>query len=276
MIKTKISLSKYNRFQTGGDAEYFFAPESVHELSDFLRNNKIRPITVIGMGSNVLVSDSGISGLVIHTGKLNDVNINGTEIICGAGTAMPKIASLASKHKIAGFEFMIGIPGTVGGGLITNAGCFGGQISDCLVSILGVDFSGNIIELSVKDCGLSYRTSNLPDDFIITELRFRGCATDADLNEKMSNILAKKTASQPADARTAGSTFKNPHGVPAWKIIKEKFPGGLSIGGARISEKHANFIIADKECTSTDIKNLISEIQKQTGLELEIKILGNW
>ncbi|MDR1826572.1 MAG: UDP-N-acetylmuramate dehydrogenase [Rickettsiales bacterium] len=282
-LKTDISLSKFTRFKTGGRADLFFAPDSADELSQFLRGNTARPITVLGFGSNVLIRDGGIGGVVIFTGGMNQVNsqqstVNSPQstVIAGAGAAMPMIAGFALKHSIAGFEFMVGIPGTAAGGLATNAGCFGGQISDVLVGVSGLDFDGNPIDIPAADLCLSYRAAKLPKEFIITELKFRGIpGKAAEIRQKMDDIIAKKTAAQPIDARTAGSVFKNPDGGAAWRRILDAFPNGLAVGGARISDKHANFIIADGDCRSADIEDLIKQIQAKTGLELEIKILGN-
>lgn len=271
-MKTNVSLANYTRFGTGGEAEYFFRPESVGELSAFLHANAIRPITVLGLGSNILIKDSGIGGLVIHTGLLNRVEMSGNIVTAECGVAMPLLANIATRKNIGGFEFMVGIPGTVGGGLHTNAGCFGGQISDILTSVRGVDFSGAEVILAKDECGLGYRQSGLPTDFIAAELEFEGIGA-ADV-ERMKEIAAKKAEAQPADARTAGSTFKNPPGGSAWRIIKEHFPNGLRIGGARISEKHANFVIAGDGCTSADIEALCLAIQEKTELELEVEIKG--
>lgn len=274
-IKTNVSLAEFTRFKTGGAAEFFAEPQNTTELIEILQNNH-HEITVLGMGSNVLVRDGGIKGLVIYTGKMNWINATDAHtIIAGAGAPMPAIANFALAHGIMGFEFMIGIPGTGAGGLSTNAGCFGGQISDVLKLVKGVFFNGKPKELSVQDCKLSYRSANLPPNFMVTELHFNGKAGDAaEIRQKMQHIINKKNEIQPTDARTAGSAFKNPVDVPAWKKIKDAFPDGLKIGGAHISEKHANFIVAEEECTSQDIENITKKIQSETGLELEIKILG--
>lgn len=275
-IQTNIPLANFTRFRTGGAAEYFFQPENAGELAEFLRTEKFEAITVLGMGSNVLIRDCGIKGLVIHTGKMNKIKAIGTEIMAGAGAALPAIAVSAAERGIGGFEFMAGIPGTAAGGLITNAGCFGGQISDVLASVGAVDFAGRPAEWGADECGLEYRSSRLPEGFVITDLKFRGCAGNpAEIRQKIEEILVKKNAAQPTDARTAGSTFKNPPiGPAAWQKIKNAFPAGLGIGGARISDKHANFIVAGENCSSADIETLIRKIQDETGLELEIKILG--
>ncbi|MDR2269070.1 MAG: UDP-N-acetylmuramate dehydrogenase [Rickettsiales bacterium] len=277
-LKTNHPLANLTRFRTGGMAEFFFAPASAKELRAFLRTNAIRPITIIGLGSNILIRDGGIPGLVIHTGAMSKtIEIKDGFIDANAGTELSRIANFSMENGIGGFEFMAGIPGTAAGGLMTNAGCFGGQISDVLHSVTGLSLDGQQIELSATKCQLGYRTSNISRDIIITGLRFKATKhkTSADIKKQIEEIIKKKTESQPTDTRTAGSTFKNPSdGVPAWRKIKNAFPDGLSVGGARISEKHANFIIADDDCRSADIETLIEKIQAATGLELEIKIIG--
>ncbi|MDR2685838.1 MAG: UDP-N-acetylmuramate dehydrogenase [Rickettsiales bacterium] len=278
-FKTDISLAKFTRFRTGGRADLFFAPDSVAELSEFLRANSVRPIMVLGLGSNVLIRDGGIGGVVIFTGGLNKLEFKDGVITAGAGVAMPLISGFASRHNAPGFEFMIGIPGSAAGGVATNAGCFGGQISDLLIGVLGLNFNGETIEIPADALYLSYRAAKIPADFIITELKFRAVADggkNAEIRKKMDGIITKKAAAQPIDMRTAGSVFKNPAGGGgcAWRIIKDAFPNGLVVGGARISDRHANFIVADGECQSADIESLIKQIQDKTGLELEIRILG--
>ena len=268
-------LARYTRFGTGGPADLFVRPESISELALILKNNVVRPITILGMGSNVIVPDDGIRGMVIQTRRLHNIEIRGATIAAECGAPMSSIANFAAENGIAGLEFMAGIPGTIGGGLITNAGCFGGEIKDVLIAARGFDFDGNAMELSAGECGLSYRASRLPPDFIISELILRADRTDneADIRNRIREIIEKKSAGQPTDARTAGSTFRNPPDAPAWKKIKEAFPNGQRIGGARISEVHANFIVADDGCASADIIGLIGMIQEKTGLELEVKIL---
>jgi UDP-N-acetylmuramate dehydrogenase len=277
-LRAGVPLAEFTRFKTGGAAEYFFDPADAGELSGVLKNNAIRPITVLGMGSNVLVSDAGVRGLVIHAGRMSRMLADGPERDCvtaGAGAPLGAIAGFAAARGLAGFEFMAGIPGTAGGAVITNAGCSGGQMSGLLEFVRGVRFDGSPMEISAAQCGLGYRSSGLPPEFIITEMRLHadGRADSADIRQNILGIIKKKNDAQPAEARTAGSTFKNPAGGSAWRLIKDAFPDGLRIGGARISEKHANFIVAGDGATSSDILALIDAIRGKTALELEIKIL---
>ncbi|MDR1026795.1 MAG: UDP-N-acetylmuramate dehydrogenase [Rickettsiales bacterium] len=269
-------LSTLTRFGTGGPADILATPGSTAELSLLLKNNAVEPITIIGAGSNILVPDDGLRGLVIHTGGLRGIRLDNGVLVAECGAPMIAIADFAAANGVPGFEFMIGIPGTIGGGLRANAGCFGGAISDNLISVRGFNYDGVEIEADAGQCGLTYRGSALPPDFIVSEVLLAADRTDDEtsIRARMADIIAKKNAAQPMDARTAGSTFKNPLDAPAWKKIKDAFPNGLTVGGARISEKHANFIVADGACTSSDILELIKQIQEKTGLELEIKILG--
>lgn len=276
-------LSKINWFNVGGPAEVMFRPADAEDLGYFLRHRpRDIPVTVLGVGSNLLVRDGGIDGVVIRLGKgFAQLHADGSQLHAGAGALSFNAASVAAHNGIAGLEFLSGIPGTIGGALAMNAGAYGGDVAATLVSAEAVDEGGGFHILTPQDIGYVYRGNTLPDGMIFTNAIFTGKpGNPKDILAAMADITAKREATQPIKSRTSGSTFKNPDGKKAWELIDEAGCRGLAIGGAQVSEKHCNFFINTGNATSDDIETLGEEVRRRvldkTGvlLQWEVKIIG--
>ncbi|MCK9920084.1 UDP-N-acetylmuramate dehydrogenase [Microbacteriaceae bacterium K1510] len=278
------SLGEMTWFRVGGPAQVLFMPEDEHDLAYLLRNTpRDVPVTVIGAGSNLIVRDSGVAGIVIRLGRgFNEVTIDEATKRVTAGTAMldVMVSRAAQKAGVAGLAFLSGIPGTIGGALRMNGGAYGGETKDILIEARGVDRDGTLRSYSNADMGFSYRHSSVPDDVIFVSATFQGKAGNADdIAAEMAAIKAKREASQPRN-RTGGSTFKNPPGKNAWKVIDEAGCRGLKVGDAQVSELHCNFLINLGNATATDIETLGETVRTRVkahsgiGLEWEIKRIG--
>ena len=276
-------LGEFTWFRVGGAAQAFFMPEDENDLAYFLRNLPAEiPVTVIGAGSNMIVRGGGVPGVTIRLGRgFNDIATQDDHRVL-AGTAMldVMVSRAAQKSGIAGLAFLSGIPGSIGGALRMNGGAYGGETKDVLVEARGVDRAGNRRTFSNADMGFSYRHCGVPDDVIFTTALFQGRAGDADeIAAEMAEIKNKREVSQPRN-RTGGSTFKNPPGHNAWKLIDEAGCRGLTIGGAQVSELHCNFLINLGNATASDIETLgetvRARVQAHSGiaLEWEIKRIG--
>ena len=286
-VSTNIELSKYSWFNLGGPAELFFKPENKNQLIEFLKyskENKLK-ITVLGAGSNTLIRDEGIKGVVIKLGpnfsKIELINENTIQV--GAATLDRKISNFAKENGIGSLEFLSCIPGSIGGAVIMNSGCYGCDISKVLISITVVDVQ-NCIEKQIprEDIDFFYRGTNLPSNLIITAVKLKGTVAEKQLIEKKQlQMLEQKKLSQPSQIKTCGSTFKNLHNEKkAWQLIKETGCDKFFEGDAVISKKHCNFFVNNGNAKSSDIEKLINKVKKtvndKTGinLELEIKIIG--
>ena len=280
-------LSNYSWFNLGGPAEYFFKPTNKSQLIKFLKENKKNKlkITVLGAGSNTLIRDNGIKGVVIklssNFSKLKILNQNIIEV--GAATLDRKVADFAKNNGIGGFEFLACIPGSIGGAIVMNSGCYGNDISQKLISVNGIDTDKcKEIEINREDIKFFYRGTNLPKQFIITSVKLKGENISKSFIEKKQNeMINKKKSSQPSQVKTCGSTFKNIDSKKkAWELIKETGCDQFKEGDAIISEKHCNFFVNKGKAKSADIEKLINRVKKsvsdKTGvnLELEIKIIG--
>jgi UDP-N-acetylmuramate dehydrogenase len=270
-------------FRVGGPAELLFRPADEDDLAGFLTALPAEiPVTVIGVGSNLLVRDGGISGIVIRLGRgFADVTAGDDEIRAGAGALDVNVALAAAEAGIAGLEFLSGIPGTIGGGFQTNAGAYGSEFKDAVISADAVDRSGRIHRLGVAQMGLSYRHCAVDPAWIFVAARLKGIAGDrVAIARRMAEIRAARDASQPIRARTGGSTFANPPGHQAWQLIDAAGCRGLARGGAMVSEKHANFLINTGDATAADIESLGEEVRRRVGdrfgivLEWEIRRIG--
>jgi len=256
-----------------------FTPEDEQDLCKFLNHlpDDI-PLMSLGVGSNLLICDGGIEGVVIRFGKkFSKVSADENIITAGSGAPDISVARAALSAKLGGFEFLRGVPGTIGGALKMNAGAYGAEIKDIFLEARAVDLAGNIHILSHDDMGFSYRHTAVPDDYIFVEATFMGTFGDADeIQKRMNEIGDAREESQPLRTRTGGSTFKNPDGLSAWKLIEDAGCRGLKIGGARVSEKHCNFLINEGDATATDIEELGEEVRhrvmKNSGLQLEWEI----
>ena len=278
------SLSKYSWFNLGGDSKVIFKPNNLSELSFFLRKIKgFNKVKVIGAGSNILIRDGGFNGIIIKLGKffshlsLFDKNT----IIAGTSALDKNVSNFALKHSLSKFEFLSCIPGTIGGGIRMNTGCYGEDISKILLSVQAMDLDGKIKVIYSKDIKFSYRKCNLDNNLIFISATLRGLKENKlNIKKKINYLVARKKKDQPSQVKTCGSTFKNPDNEKAWQLIKASGCAGMIEGDAYISKKHCNFFVNKKNASSQDLENLIYKVKKkvfnQTGinLELEIQIIG--
>ena len=272
-------LGDFTWFRVGGPAQAFFMPEDEDDLAYVLRNMPAEiPVTVIGAGSNLIVRDGGVPGLVIRLGRgFNEAKIEDNHRVA-AGSAMldVNVARAAQAAGIAGLAFLSGIPGTIGGALRMNGGAYGGETKDVLIEARGVDRQGNIRTFTNTEMGFSYRHCGVPDDVIFTAAIFQGRAGDPEqIAAELAEIKSKREASQPRN-RTGGSTFKNPPGKSAWKLVDEAGCRGLKVGRAQVSELHSNFLINVDGATAADIETLGETVRERvkahSGVELEWEI----
>ena len=277
-------LAELTWFRVGGPAQVLFMPEDEADLAYFLSLLPTDiPVTMIGLGSNLIVRDGGIPGVVVRLGRgFNDIAVEDHRIRVGAAVPDVKVARAAQEAGIAGLSFLRGIPGAIGGALRMNGGAYGRETKDALISARAVDRAGRVHELSVSDMHYAYRHCGTPEDFIFTEATFQGAAGDrAAIAAEMNKITEAREATQPIKSRTGGSTFKNPPGQKAWQLIDAAGCRGLIIGGAQVSELHCNFLINLGDATATDIETLGETIRKRVkqtsgiDLEWEIKRLGS-
>ncbi len=266
-------------FRVGGPAEVLFRPADDADLADFLAaTTQDIPITVIGVGSNLLVRDGGIPGVTIRLGRgFAEIAPEDDWISAGAGALDLNVALTAVEAGIAGLEFLSGIPGTVGGGFRTNAGSYGSEFKDALVAADAVDRNGAIHHVTGAELGFSYRHSAAPPDWIFTRAIFRGTPDDrAAIAQRLAEIRAAREASQPIRERTGGSTFANPPGHQAWQLIDGAGCRGRARGAAMVSQKHTNFLINTGNATAADIEGLGEEVRQRVydrfGIRLEWEI----
>lgn len=282
--KKNEPLKKHTWFAVGGPAEVMFIPEDIEDLSSFMQKRPHNiPIYVIGGGSNLLVRDGGIPGVVIKLDSpaFKKYQLGENTITCGCGMRNIDLQKIMIKHRFGGLEFLSSIPGAIGGSVKTNAGCYGREAKDVIISAQVVNGEGDISSIPVEDLMLSYRGSFFPEDWIITAITFR---THADTPEHIMEIINdqknKRMKSQPHNVKTAGSTFKNPEGLKAWELIKKSGCDQLSVGGAKVSEVHCNFLVNTGGATAKDIETLgetiIKQVRDKTSitLEWEIKRVG--
>jgi UDP-N-acetylmuramate dehydrogenase len=278
-LSENASLANVTWFGVGGPAEIMFKPADADDLAMFLKAKpKGFPVTVIGVGSNLLVRDGGVPGVVIRLGReFAKIAVNHADIICGAGALDGSVARAAQEAGVTGLEFLSGVPGTIGGALRMNAGAYGVEMHNVVVGAVALDADGNCQELSAEALGFSYRKSAVPEGWIFTEAHLRGHAGQAaDIQARMDDIKNAREDSQPLRTKTGGSTFKNPRGLKAWKLIDEAGCRGLRIGGAQVSEKHCNFLINDGDATAADLEALGEEVRRRvmetSGIELQWEI----
>lgn len=286
-LSKDVRLSNYSWFNLGGTAEYFYKAKDKNQLMEFLHYAKKDNLktTIVGAGSNTLFRDKGVKGAVIKLGKSFSYTklVNENIIETGAGTLDRNLANFAKDNDLSNFEFLSCIPGSIGGAIIMNSGCYDNDISKILLSLKAID-KKKLIEIEIKrdDIKFLYRGTNLSDELIILSAKFKGVKGEKkkiELNQ--SKLIEQKKIAQPSQIKTCGSTFKNiSKDKKAWMLIKEAGCEGLKEGDAVISEKHCNFFVNNGKAKSSDIENLIKKVKKQvyerTGenLELEIKIVG--
>ncbi len=281
-------LGPYTWFRVGGAADALFIPADAEDLADFLKAlPETVPVTIIGVGSNLIVRDGGVEGVVIRLAgrAFAAITTDGAAITAGAGALDSMVAKASAKAGIAGLEFYAGIPGTIGGALTMNAGCYGSETKDVLVSAWGLTRQGERIELALADFGYTYRHSNAPAGVIWMEATYRGTADAPEaVAARINEITSRRETTQPIREKTGGSTFKNPEGHSSWKLVDEAgWRGKLHAetgGGAKFSELHSNFMINPGEATAADIEGLgeavRADVLKKTGVQLdwEIKRIG--
>lgn len=282
-------LAKLVWFKSGGAADWLFEPADLDDLTAFLRElDPAVPVMALGLGSNLIVRDGGVPGVVVRLGKaFAQVSWIGEQTLdCGGGASGILVSSTARDHSIAGLEFLRSIPGTVGGFVRMNGGAYGGEVKDILVDCDVVLRTGEVVTLPVEALAYTYRHSALPEGAIVVAARFRGRPGNPDdIQAEMDRIAASREASQPLRSKTGGSTFKNPApessgGKKAWQLVDEAGCRGLTMGGAQVSEKHTNFLINTGEATSSDIEALGEEVRRRVkdksgvSLEWEIQRVG--
>ena len=285
-IKFEQDLKKKNWFNIGGKTKAFFKAENLKSLVNFLKKleNKEK-IFILGAGSNTLISDNFFDGVVIKLSKnFNNISLHGEDtIIAGSAVLDKKLSDFAIENSLSGFEFLSCIPGTIGGGVRMNAGCFGKEFKDILISIQAVDYNGNIITIPSKQINFEYRKSDLPENLIFLSASFKGVkSSSSKINRKTIELINQKEKNQPTKVKTSGSTFKNPISQTdkkVWELIKESVSLDKSFGDACISKKHCNFFVNKGNASFNDMLDLIEFVSKKvlekTGisLEKEIKIL---
>ena len=282
-ILVNEKLSNYSWFNLGGPAETFFKPDSVEDVLFFLVKIKPKKFIILGAGSNTLIRDGGIKGITIKLSssfsyiKLDSKN----RIEVGAATPDKKVADFALENSLTGLEFLACIPGSIGGAVKMNTGCYNEDISQILYSIKVIDINGHIKEILAKDIKFSYRGTNLAENLLVISVKLIGKQSEKKkIEEKQKAMVDRKKNSQPGQVKTCGSTFKNPKNRKAWRLIKESNCENYEVGNAKISEKHCNFFVNNGNATSKELEELINKVKEtvlqktKTNLELEIKIIG--
>ena len=280
------AMSKHTTFRIGGEADLFVSPK-VSQVADILALAKEYevPVTVIGNGSNLLVGDKGIRGLVLSFGKeAEEIQLDGRCMTVSAGTILAKAASEAAKNSLTGLEFAAGIPGTLGGAIVMNAGAYGGEMKDVIISATVLTPEGEIKELSNTELDLSYRHSCIPENgYIVLDAVLELTeGEEAAIRDTMADFKNRRVEKQPLEYPSAGSTFKRPEGYFAGKLIQDAELCGYQVGGAQVSEKHCGFVINKGDATAKDVLQLIEDVKKivydkfQVELEPEVKMIGEF
>ena len=285
-VKYEHDLKKKNWFNIGGSSKIFYKADNLKGLVNFLKKlNNQEKIFILGAGSNTLISDNLFDGVVIKLSKnFNNISLLGEDIIIAGSAVLDKsLADFAMRNDLAGFEFLSCIPGSIGGGIRMNAGCFGKEFKDILVSVQAIDKEGNVITIPSNKIKFSYRNNNLPENLIFLSASFKGKKSNSrKIVDEMKRLKDQKEKNQPSKIKTSGSTFKNPIAQTekkVWELIKESVPLDISFGDAYISKKHCNFFVNKGNASFKDMIKLIDYVSKKvldkTGisLEKEIKIL---
>lgn len=283
-LRAGAELARTNWFGVGGQAEVLFRPADEADLAAFLQAKPADvALTVLGVGSNLILRDGGLDGVVVKLGgAFVECRAEGELVHCGAGALDVNVAQLAQQHGLAGLEFLSGIPGTVGGALRMNAGAYGREMKDVLAEARAIDPQGRLHVFSPAQMDFSYRRCNgVPEGWIFTGCTLRAQAGDpAAIAAEMARIAEARGSTQPVKSRTGGSTFKNPEGRKAWQLVDEAGCRGLKIGGAQVSELHCNFLINTGDATAKDLEQLGEEVRRRVKeksgvtLEWEIKRIG--
>lgn len=267
-IRLQESMAGHTTFRIGGPADCFIQIENTEQIKKVQRYLKQLelPYFVMGNGSNLLVDDSGYRGIILQIGqKMNGITVEGNYIIAEAGALLSQVAHVAMEHGLTGLEFASGIPGTVGGGVMMNAGAYGGDMSQVVTQVCVISDEGEMLELANETMEFGYRTSTIRhNSFLVTEVTFELQNGDRDvIKEKMDELAVRRREKQPLEYPSAGSTFKRPEGYFAGKLIMDAGLSGFQIGGARVSDKHAGFIINTGNATARDVKRVIAVVQER-------------
>ena len=282
-ISYKYNLKNINWFNIGGVVEVFFKPKNLNDLVNLRKNiKKEKKLHIIGAGSNLLISDKGINGIAIKLGSnfSNISKIDDTTLIAGASTIDRKLSEYAMENEISGFEFLSCIPGTIGGGIKMNSGCFENEFKDIIISVQALDENGKILSIPKEKIKFSYRKTSLDSNLIFLSATFKGQKGKKNkIKEKIISFKEKKNKSQPSKIKTGGSTFKNPIDQTqkkVWELIDNSVDKNIKFGDAIISEKHSNFFINKKNASFEDMNNLINfvkyNVKKKTGINLDLEI----
>lgn len=279
--RENFDLGKLSWFNVPATVEILFKPASIEDLCHFMKNRPLDiPVFVFGVGSNTLIRDSGFKGVAIRLGReFNYLHCEDVVIRAGSAVLDLNLALFSMEHSLAGLEFFSGIPGTVGGALAMNAGAYGREIKDVLISAKAVSSTGELKEFSAEEIGFKYRGKELDSSWIFVEATLRAeHGNKEEIKKRIEQIQEQRALTQPIKSKTGGSTFKNPEGFKAWELIDKAGCRGLKIGGASMSEMHCNFLINDGTATAKDIEDLIREVKTRVSqkhsiqLEEEIKI----
>ena len=277
-------LKKINWFNIGGKAEIFFKPNTLKSLVKFLNiYSKRGKIFILGAGSNVLINDTTYPGVIIKLGRnFSNISIlNENLIVAGCGTSQKNLSQFAKENNLGEMEFLSCIPGSIGGGIRMNSGCFEKEFKDILVSVQYIDFNGVVKTINSKNINFEYRGTNLPKDVIFLSATFKGMKNNKNkIQEKIDELKKKKEQSQPTRVKTGGSTFKNPKNKTekkVWQLIKESVPNNIKFGEAKISEKHSNFFVNTNNASFNDMKTLIdfvkNKVKEKTGIDISLEII---
>ncbi|MBI3418855.1 MAG: UDP-N-acetylmuramate dehydrogenase [Proteobacteria bacterium] len=278
-IKADVPLKDTTWFKVGGAAEVLFQPADADDLAQFFRRLPAEiPATILGLGSNVIVRDGGIEGVVVRLGPLfRSIKVEEEIITVGAATVDSQVARQAMTNGLAGLEFLSGIPGSIGGGLRMNAGAYGSEFKDVVIDALVVERLGKVRTITNAELGFAYRHCGVPDDWVFLSARLKGKIGDkAEITAKMQEISKARTATQPVNTYTGGSTFANPDGKKAWELIEAAGCRGLKQGAAEVSEQHCNFLINTGKATAADLETLgetvRSKVKEKAGVDLQWEI----
>ncbi len=278
-LRAGVPLARYTWFRVGGPAEVLFEPADAADLAAFISRRPVGvPLTVIGGTSNILIRDGGVPGVVIRLGKeFASINVDGDRIKAGAAAADVNVARRARDAGLGGLEFMVGIPGTIGGAIRMNAGAYGREFKDICETVEAIDELGQPVTLDAAELGFGYRHAMVPESYIFVSATLRGTPDDRDaIAARMADIQSKRETSQPVRTRTGGSTFANPPGHKAWELIDAAGCRGLRRGDAMVSEEHCNFLINVGDATARDIEGLGEEVRarvaRHSGIELQWEI----
>lgn len=284
-VCTEEPMSQHTTFKTGGMVDVFVEPFGIEELKETIKLLKGEPFYLIGNGSNLLVSDHGLKGVALHLADgFREITVEGNLITCGAAATLSQIARAALSHSLRGFEFAAGIPGSLGGAIVMNAGAYDGEMKQVVKRVTLMSYEGEIVEKGAEEMHFSYRHSILKEQpFIVLEAVIALEAGDqTQIKEKMDDLAEKRRRKQPLEYPSAGSTFKRPEGYFAAKLIEDAGLKGFRVGGAQVSPKHAGFVINENNASSADIYALIKEIQKKVkntsgvAIEPEVICLGEF